>query len=182
MKTGQRKMNNTPKHKIWLAIYTKPRWEKKVYDLMIKNGVESYCPLNKVRKKWSDRYKLVEEPLFKSYLFVRIYEEEKTAVRFINGVVNFVYWLGKPAVIRDEDIAKIKRFLNEFGDVTVEPLEKLEPGMRVLITSGVFMDHKARVVEERNKAVILEIESLGCRLVAQVPKDQLMPVGKSENE
>ncbi|MBZ5857982.1 UpxY family transcription antiterminator [Flavihumibacter profundi] len=166
--------------KYWYALYTKPRWEKKVHELMRQRGMESYCPLNKVRKKWSDRYKIVEEPLFKSYVFIRAGEQERNTVRFVEGVVNFVYWLGKPAVVRDEDIEKIKRFLNEYGDVLVEPIENLKPGTDVIITSGVFMDQSAKVVSDRNKTVILEIVSLGCRLVAQVPKEQVMPVGRAD--
>ena len=62
--------------KKWYALYTKPRWEKKVYRLLSERGMEAYCPLNKVKKKWSDRIKLVEEPLFKSYVFVHTEEEE----------------------------------------------------------------------------------------------------------
>ena len=89
---------------------------------MQRRGLESYCPLNKVRKKWSDRFKVVEEPLFKSYVFVKVTDEEKTDVRFIDGVVNFVYWLGKPARVQDDEIERIKRFLNDHTDVTVEHL------------------------------------------------------------
>lgn len=157
----------------WYAIYTKPRWEKKVYQLLLDMGVQSYCPLNKVRKKWSDRYKIVDEPLFKSYVFVCINETEKTHVRSVNGVVNFVYWLGKPAQIKNEEIEKIKRFLNEYKDVIVVANEKLKEGSEVVITSGLFLDRKAKVVADRDKTVILEIESLDCKLVAQIPKDRV---------
>jgi transcription antitermination factor NusG len=101
----------------WLAIYTKPRWEKKIDQLLIEKGIESYCPLNKVMRKWSDRMKLVEEPLFKSYVFVHINEQEEQTVRLVHGVLNFVYWLGKPAVIKQVEIDRIKMFLNDFHDV-----------------------------------------------------------------
>ena len=67
--------------KKWLAVYTRPRWEKKVDQLLKEKGTESYCPLNKVRRKWSDRVKLIEEPLFKSYVFVKIDDLERTQVR-----------------------------------------------------------------------------------------------------
>jgi transcription antitermination factor NusG len=67
--------------KNWYALYTKPRWEKKIHKLLQQKGIESYCPLNKVRRKWSDRIKVVEEPLFKSYIFVRVEESLKTEVR-----------------------------------------------------------------------------------------------------
>ena len=75
----------------WYAVYTRPRWEKKVHQRFSEKGWESYCPLNKVEKQWSDRIKVVEEPLFKSYVFIRLQEEEASAVRMVNGVVNFVY-------------------------------------------------------------------------------------------
>ena len=84
-------MNNHINKK-WFAIYTRPRWEKKVNLLLQEQGVESYCPLNKVRRKWSDRVKTIEEPLFKSYVFVKVSDEEKTTVRMTAGVMNFVYW------------------------------------------------------------------------------------------
>src|SRR3954462_4857025 len=103
----------------WYAIYTRPRWEKKVNTLLSEKKIESYCPLNKVRRKWSDRIKTVEEPLFKSYVFVKIDDAERSNVRMTNGVVNFVYWNGKPAVIREKEIQTIKRFLNEYEQVEV---------------------------------------------------------------
>ena len=83
----------------WYAIYTRPRWEKKVNHLLLQKGVESYCPLNKVRRKWSDRIKIIEEPLFKSYVFVKVAESDRTEIRMTDGVINFVYWNGKPAVM-----------------------------------------------------------------------------------
>src|SRR3954462_11033975 len=101
----------------WYAIYTRPRWEKKVNTLLSEKKIESYCPLNKMRRKWSDRIKTVEEPLFKSYVFVKIEEEERTRVRMTEGVVNFVYWNGKPALIKDREIQTIRRFLNEYENV-----------------------------------------------------------------
>jgi transcription antitermination factor NusG len=79
--------------------------------------------LNRSKKQWSDRVKWVEEPVFKSYVFVRVKEEEMTAVRMVNGVVNFVYWLGRPAVVKDKEIEVIRKFLDEYEDVRVEPLE-----------------------------------------------------------
>jgi transcription antitermination factor NusG len=94
----------------WFVIYTRPRWEKKVHSLLLAKGVESYCPLHKVRRKWSDRIKLVEEPLFKSYVFVKVDEAGRTLVRMTDGVVNFVYWNGKPASIKEKEIQTIRKF------------------------------------------------------------------------
>ena len=108
--------------KKWYAVYTKPRWEKKVDKLLTEKGIESYCPLQKIQRQWSDRKKIVEEPLFKSYVFVRIPDAEQTALRKVNGVVNYVYWMGKPAVVKDREIEVIKKFLDEYENVQVEPV------------------------------------------------------------
>ena len=89
--------------KRWYALYTKPRWEKKIHKSLQNKGIESYCPLNKVRRQWSDRIKVIEEPLFKSYIFVRVEEAMKTEVRYVDGVLNYVYWNGKPAIVKDDD-------------------------------------------------------------------------------
>ena len=156
----------------WFAIYTKPRWEKKVHQLLTDKGIESYCPLNKVKRKWSDRIKTVEEPLFKSYVFVKVTDDDRTKVRLTNGVVNFVYWNGKPAIIREKEIQTIKRFLDEHESVQVRPME-FAVNQQVLITSGTFMDKRAVVVDVRRKEVKVAIESLGQELVAYIDKTKL---------
>ena len=124
--------------------------------LLSEKGLESYCPLNKVRRKWSDRVKVVEEPLFKSYVFVKIGDEDRSAVRMTPGAINFVYWQGKPAVIRDKEIIAIKRFLNEYENVEVQPID-LKVDERVRITNGTFMDHEGKVLDVRHKTVKVAI-------------------------
>jgi len=156
----------------WLAVYTKPRWEKKVNQLLTEKGVESYCPLNKVRRKWSDRVKVVEEPLFKSYVFVKVSDDDKTNVRMTNGVINFVYWQRKPAVIKDREINVIKRFLNEYENVELRPME-LKVNQRVIITTGPLMDHEGQVLDLRHKVVKVAIDSLGYSLVAYIERTKL---------
>ena len=155
--------------KQWYAVYTRPRWEKKVNELFTERGIESFCPLNKVHKQWSDRVKLVEEPLFKSYVFVHVPRDEQADVRMVNGVLNFVYWLGKPAVIRQSEIDRIRRFLNQHENVLVESLD-LKPNDNVVIRSGILMDKKAKVLRAFGNRVEVVIESLGYKLVAYVKK------------
>lgn len=156
----------------WLAVYTKPRWEKKVYQLLTSKGFESYCPLHKVKKKWSDRFKIIEEPLFKSYVFVKVQEERRTEVRMVNGVVNFVYWLGKPAVIQEKEVQTIKRFLNEYQEVSAEPIQ-IAPRQRVQVTQGIFMDTKGEVLKVKGKKVEVRLECIGYKLVASLEKNYL---------
>jgi transcription antitermination factor NusG len=159
----------------WYAIYTRPRWEKKVNLLLKERGVESYCPLNKVKRKWSDRLKIVEEPLFKSYVFVKIDDGEKTVVRMTNGVMNFVYWNKKPATIKEREIQTIKRFLDEHENIHVYPKE-LKLNDRVRITSGSLMDQEGRIMDVRHKVVKVAIDSLGYVLVAFIERTKLTSV------
>jgi len=162
-------MNTT---KRWYAVYTRPRWEKKVYKLLQEKNVESYCPLNKVHRKWSDRMKIVEEPLFKSYVFVRVNEEEKTPVRMINGIVNFVYWMGKPAIIKDKEIEIIKRFLNEYDNVEVKPMA-VERGSEVVVEKGILLGKKGTVKRILGKKVEVLIESIGFTMTAYLEKSKI---------
>jgi transcription antitermination factor NusG len=157
----------------WYALYTKPRWEKKVYEHMVRQGLDAYCPLNRVRKKWSDRVKWVEEPLFKSYVFVHIPEKDQTLARRVSGVVNFVYWLGKPAVIKDYEIDTIRKFLNDHDEVSVEPLT-LEKDARITIRQGALMNQEGKVMKVYKNKVQVAIESIGYRLVAVVKRSNVV--------
>jgi transcription antitermination factor NusG len=161
--------------KKWYAVYTKPRWEKKVNSLLTEKGFESYCPLNKVRRKWSDRIKLVEEPLFKSYVFVNIDEDRRNDIRMTNGVMNFVYWMGKPAVIKDKEIIAIKNFLGEYENVQIAPIS-LSPNQLVKIITGPLTDREGKVVDLRGKMVKVAIDSLGYILMAYIDKSKLISV------
>ena len=163
--------------KKWLAVYTKPRWEKKVNLLLKEKGIDCYCPLNKVRRKWSDRIKVVEEPLFKSYVFVCITESGMTNVRMTNGVVNFVYWLGKPAVIKEREIETIQKFLDEYTQVEVRPVH-VQPESKVRINRGAFMDKEGVVKRLMSKKVEVIIESIGYSLTAYIDRSNITVVEK----
>jgi transcription antitermination factor NusG len=159
----------------WYAIYTRPRWEKKVNLLLKEKGVEVYCPLNKIKRRWSDRLKTIEEPLFKSYVFVKVGDGERTAVRMTTGVINFVYWNKKPAIVRDKEIQTIKRFLDEYENIEVYSRE-LKLNDRVRITAGSLMDQEGKVLDVRHKAIKVAIDSLGYVLVAHIERSKLTSV------
>jgi transcription antitermination factor NusG len=96
----------------WYIIQTRPRWEKKIADCLEQKGIESYCPVKKVKRQWSDRMKTLEEPLFKSCVLVKIAPEQKTDVRLLEGVINFVYENGKPAQIKNKQVEMLKKGLS----------------------------------------------------------------------
>ena len=141
-------------------------------QLLTEKGLESYCPLNKVRRKWSDRVKVVEEPLFKSYVFVKVNDEDRSKVRMTNGAINFVYWDGKPAVIKEREIAAIRRFLDEYEHVEARQVE-IKVSQRVRITNGTLMDKEGKVLDVRHKTAKVAIDSLGYILVAYIERSKL---------
>lgn len=156
----------------WHAVYTKPRWEKKVDELLVKKNIESYCPLNKVQRQWSDRKKIVQEPLFSSYVFVHVEEKILPELKKVDGILNLVYWLGKPAVIRDQEIEVIRRFLNEHMNVHLEKAQ-VNLNDQVRITSGPLMELEGQVIAVRNKTVKIILPSLGYQMVAEINTDNL---------
>jgi transcription antitermination factor NusG len=155
----------------WFAVYTRPRWEKKVAKLLDEKGIENYCPLNRVVKQWSDRKKVVLEPIFKSYVFIRVSEEDKWELKKINGILNFVYWLGKPAHIRDEEIDIIKKFLNEFSGIEVE--QELQVNSKVRIKQGALMNYQGILLEVSGNRAKIKIESMGLQLSAHFDKKNI---------
>jgi transcription antitermination factor NusG len=162
--------------KYWYALYTKPRWEKKVHKLLSQKNFEAYCPLNKVKRQWTDRIKTIEEPLFRSYVFVKVADAERTEVRFVDGVLNFVYWNGKPAIVKEEEIIELKKFLSEFEDVQVSNID-IKPADEVMLTSGVMMGAKGRVLRVMGpNTVEVRIESLGFLITAKFDKKSLSKV------
>jgi transcription antitermination factor NusG len=162
--------------KNWYAVYTRPRWEKKVAEYLLEKGIEHYCPLNKVTRQWSDRKKVVMEPVFKGYVFVKPIEEKKWDVRKIPGILNYVYWLGKPAIIKEEEIITIKKFLNEFHDVVVEKRE-LVVNSTVRITQGVLMNYEGMVIEVFGNRAVVKIDTLDIQLSAHFDKKNLELLG-----
>ena len=147
----------------WYVVYTKPKWEKKVAEQLIKIGIECYCPLITQVRQWSDRKKKIEVPLFNSYVFVQLEESQRNTVFSASGVVRYLFWLGKAAIVRDEEISVIKKWLDnaDGADVLVE---SIKIGDAVKLESGPFSNQKAVVQEINNTHYILVLESLGCVL------------------
>lgn len=147
----------------WYVVYTKPRWEKKVAEQLQKNGIECYCPLVTQIKQWSDRKKKVEVPLFNSYVFVKLEEADRNTIFQSSGVVRYLFWLGKPAIVREEEITIIKKWLDT-SDVADVMVEYYKIGDEIQLVSGPFTDQKAIVQEVKNTHYVLVLESLGCVL------------------
>lgn len=156
----------------WYAVNTRPRCEKKVALILDTKGIENYCPLNKVVKQWSDRKKVILEPIFKCYVFVKVQEDKKWDLKRIDGILNYVYWLGKPAKIKEEEISTIKKFLHEFSDVNVEQIG-FQINQKVRIRQGILMNYEGILLELSGNRAFVKIESMGLQLSAHFDKKNL---------
>jgi transcription antitermination factor NusG len=151
----------------WYVVYTKPKWEKKVAEQLTKIGVECYCPMVTQVRQWSDRKKKVIVPLFNSYIFVQLPEAERSLVFQSAGAVRYLFWLGKAAIVRDEEIATIKQWLDK-PDVYDISIDTIQVGDRINVESGPFAAQEAIVQEVNKTHYILMLESLGCVLKMKI--------------
>ncbi len=165
------KTHLSPHDSRWLVVYTRSRYEKKVDLLLKQQGINSYCPLVKTKRKWADRYKLVEEPLFSSYLFVHISTKDLSRVQQTQGVVNFVYHDGRPATIAEQDIERIKELTNDHYDIEAVGIKNLTIGDTISVKNGILFDLKGEILEIQGKSVLMLMKQLDCALVAKVKID-----------
>jgi transcription antitermination factor NusG len=149
--------------KKWMAIYTKPRNEKVVNERLLGIGIETYLPLHETIRQWSDRKKKVKMPLFTSYVFVKVNETERLKVLKENGVLNFVFWLGKPAIIQQIEIDKIRYFLKEAVNQDIIT-ENISRGEDAIVSSGLMKGQKVEILDSDKKEYFVNIHSLGVRL------------------
>lgn len=151
----------------WYVVYTKPKWEKKVEEQLQKRGIECYCPLVTQMRQWSDRKKKVEVPLFNSYVFVQLAEGDRNAVFECVGVVRYLFWLGKPAIVRNDEIEVIKKWLNTSDTIDVA-VSSYQVGDSIQLESGPFSAQTATIQEMTNTHYVLVLESLGCVLKMKI--------------
>lgn len=147
----------------WYVVYTKPKWERKVAERLNEIGVIAYCPLITKISQWSDRKKKIEVPLFNSYIFVQVNEKERNVIFDIPGAIRYLFWLGKPAVVKETEIQTIQDWLStpDTYEVSIGAWQK---GDKIVLESGPFVTQSAIVQEVKHHHYVLVLESLGCIL------------------
>ncbi len=143
----------------WFVLYTAARAEKKVRDRISDLGYNVYLPIHKVKRRWSDRVKVVEQPLFTSYVFVNCPEHKLRDLLLIYGVSKIVFYLGKPAIVRDNEIEAIEGFLK-----VATNREIVTNGDEVEIMCGPFIRKRAKVLNITEKVAYLFLEELGAKI------------------
>ena len=164
----------------WYAVYTRSRFEKKVFSELQKKDIECYLPLQKRLKQWSDRKKWVEEPLFRSYVFVKIAESEYFEVLKIDGVIRYVTFERKAVPIRESQITILKQILSTGIDLEVVE-EHLQPGQAVEVIAGSLKGLKGYLVKYKGKQkVIVDIETIRHSIVLDINREFIKKTGNQK--
>jgi len=152
----------------WYPVYTQPRAEKKAYQALINKGLDTYLPLHRRLKQWSDRKKWVEEPFIKSYLFVNIKEYEQTEVLMTKGISRFIYFSGKVASMPSRQIDELKLLMASPFELEITE-ENLQPGEKIMIKAGPLKGLVGEIISYRSqKQLALRLENLGYSIIVNV--------------
>jgi len=114
----------------WHVIYTKPRAEKKVEKRLNNFGIEAYCPVKHEVKQWSDRKKKILVPVLPSMVLVNIDEKERNNVFNIPGVVRYMFWLKKHAIVKNDEVDLLKNLLTQ-NNIISQNTETLKVGKNI---------------------------------------------------
>lgn len=160
----------------WYPVYTHPQAEKKVWALLQKKGIETYLPLKRQLKQWSDRKKWVEEPLIKSYIFVKITVRQQTEVLMTKGVSRFLYFCGKVASMPEQQIIQLRLLMATAAELEIIDYD-LKPGENVYIKAGPLQGLQGELIEHHSqKRLIIRIDHIGQSLMVQIPMAFIEPV------
>jgi transcription antitermination factor NusG len=165
----------------WFVLYIFSRKEKKIHEHLSKMGIESFLPLIKIRKQWSDRKKWVEEPLFKSYLFVKASSLKLEDCLRLPGVLYLVKFKDGPAILSDQDVENIRisitqpEYLSKSNDV-------FSPGQKVIVTDGPFKGLYGNVERLAGKTKIhVSLDKIGQTLLLELPAGFIIDYKATQN-
>lgn len=164
---------NVNRKPAWFVLYTAPRSEKKACERLMAQGVEAYLPLHATPRVWSDRVKIVEMPLFTSYIFVYVPEYKLRDLLNIYGVVRIVYYNGAPARIRESEIKAIKEFVEKSKAQVVS----FDLDEEVQVAVGPFKDKTGKIIKIGKEYLVLHIEQLGMTAAVKLSKDTIKKKG-----
>ena len=153
--------------KKWFVIFTKPQQELKVAQQLTDIGITNYCPTITILKYYSDRKKKVKKPLLSTYLLVHLEESQRNLVFSSSGVVRYLFFLGKPAQVREKEIQLLRDHLD--GVYKNYSITTLTKGEMFKIPQGYFSGLSGKVVESDKNKVKLELQSLGMTISLKYP-------------
>ena len=153
----------------WYALYTRPRAEKQVAQRLVEASVETFLPLQRTFRVWSDRKKLVEKPLLSSYVFVKTYSKHFPKIYNTPGVVKFVTFEGHPVPIPQNQIDNLRLLINSDAKIEVSS-EIFAQGDNVEVISGSLVGLTGELIKIGSKnRVIIRIDRLDQNLILKIP-------------
>lgn len=160
----------------WYAACTRPRFEKKTRVFLDREDIPNWLPLQRSQRQWSDRKRIIDAPVFNSYIFVHITENEFFRTLNTYGVSRFVYYNGKPAVVPDRDIDFLRRVFDEGYEVEARPMA-FQQGMRVRIIRGPFAGREGLLVSVGNQQRFrVDLNQIGQSILIDFSPDLLEPI------
>jgi transcriptional antiterminator NusG len=164
----------------WFAAYVKARHESRVVERLAQRSVETFLPLYRSRREWSDRKVEIELPLFSGYIFVRINLHLKLRVLEAPGVLYLVGAGGRPEPLEDSEIQQLKMAMLDGRDP--RPHAFVKAGDRVMITRGRLEGYEGFLVRENNKhRVVLSVQMINSAMSVEVDADAIAPVKNWKN-
>jgi len=168
-----KQISGDPQSLPWYAVYTRSRSEKRVMEVLTARGIEAYVPVRRVMKQWSDRRKMIEEPLIRSYCFVKVDPPRYQDVLDTPGAVRYVWFSGKPASIPDWQIRILKAITGSGIETECLP-DTFKPGARVTVTAGPLKGLTGELADiSRKKKVIIRIDHLNRVITLSISPGQV---------
>lgn len=134
--------------KKWYAVHTRSHHESKVADLVAAKGIETFLPLRTLQRRWKDRNKLIDFPLFPGYVFVKMPLLEKNKVVQTPSVVRLV-GSHRPESMPEEQVMAVRRFLQE--EIAFDPYPYLHPGQEVEVIRGPLKGIRGILVDRKGR-------------------------------
>ena len=164
--------------KTWHAVYTRSRAEKKVTELMNRNGYTAYLPMVKTLRQWSDRKKKVEVPLISSYVFVHVSERDYYSILNTPGVVRYVMFEGKAAPIPEKQIRAMRIAVENDVDLELSAAP-ISPGEAVRVVSGPMKGVEGELIRNAQKhKLLIRINHTGYALLVKVSAGSVMKISR----
>jgi transcription antitermination factor NusG len=163
---------STSNNRNWYVLYTRPHHEKKLAARLNSAGYIVFCPFQKVRRKWSDRTKMVVEPLFKGIIFIQIEDCKRNEVLLFPGAVRYLFWQGRPAIVGTEEIATIQKWLGHYENKLMQVCQ-IKPGSKVRVISGKFINAEGVLVDVSDRKALMRLKELSVFLCLDLSQNEI---------
>ena len=160
----------------WFALVVRPQHEKAVAEQLQAKELEQYVPLYRSRRRWSDRVKAIDLPLFPRYVFCRFGFEQRLSVLSTPSVLTIVSFGGKPAPVNESELGAVRALVG--SGLPVSPWPFLRAGQRVRIVRGAMTGVEGILVREKTSCrVVVNVELLSCGAAVEIDRDFVEPAG-----